>query len=131
MPRARRQPLLARPAPALSRRPSPPPRPRRPPPQAKAVDSQLIISASNAAMLGLGRLIVLPYQRAQVAKAGLPEQNGATHAAAGDLRAQEASFLLASNDPAGFNLIDVMAWGSLGHALGFALCALNLDAIPK
>jgi photosystem I subunit V len=90
----------------------------------------LIISAANAVMLGLGRFVVLPYQRAQVAKAGLPMQNGTTHEAAGDRLAQEGSFLMATNDPAGFNLIDVMAWGSLGHALGFAACAANLNAIP-
>ena len=33
--------------------------------------------------------------------------------------ATPASFLLTSNDPAGFNIIDVLAWGALGHALGY------------
>ena len=33
--------------------------------------------------------------------------------------ATPASFLLTSNDPAGFNVIDVLAWGALGHALGY------------
>lgn len=66
----------------------------------------------------------------QVASAGLPEQNGQTHLAAGDRLAEEASFLMTTNDPAGFNLIDVMAWGALGHALGFAVLAANTTAIP-
>jgi photosystem I reaction center subunit V len=39
--------------------------------------------------------------------------------------AQEASFILKSNDPEGFNIIDVMAYGSLGHALGFLLLACS------
>mmetsp|Transcript_23829 Transcript_23829/g.52052 ORF Transcript_23829/g.52052 Transcript_23829/m.52052 type:complete len:141 (-) Transcript_23829:74-496(-) len=82
-------------------------------------DVNLTISACNATMLFLGRFAFLPYQRAQIAKAGLPVQNGETYEAAGDKYAKEASFLTATNDPAGFSLIDVMAWGSLGHALGF------------
>ncbi|MGA1736852.1 MAG: hypothetical protein ACO4AD_09065 [Pseudomonadales bacterium] len=28
---------------------------------------------------------------------------------------------MATNDPAGFNFIDVMAWGALGHAQGWCL----------
>ena len=35
--------------------------------------------------------------------------------------AQDASFIMNSNDPAGFNIIDVLAYGALGHALGFFL----------
>jgi photosystem I subunit V len=34
-------------------------------------------------------------------------QNGMTHAAAGDIRAQEATGVLKTGDPAGFNLVDV------------------------
>lgn len=60
----------------------------------------------------------LPFHRASLAKAGLPKQNDQTHLEAGDRLAQEVSFL-SSNDPAGFNLVDVMAWGAIGHALGF------------
>ena len=59
----------------------------------------------------------------QVAKAGAPVQNGVTHAAAGDIRAQEATGVLKTGDPAGFNLVDVFAWGALGHAAGFAALA--------
>ena len=29
-----------------------------------------------------------------------------------------------TNDPAGFNLIDVFAWGAIGHALGYAALAI-------
>ena len=87
-------------------------------------------AVANAVMLGLGRFVFLPYQRDRVSSAGLPEQNGQTHLAAGDRLAEEASFLMTTNDPAGFNLIDVMAWGALGHALGFAVLAANPTAIP-
>lgn len=38
---------------------------------------------------------------------------------------QEASFALKTNDPAGFNIVDVLAWGSLGHAVGYFLLAAN------
>jgi len=93
-------------------------------------DSQLVISGANAVMLGLGRFVFLPYQRDRVASAGLPKQNGMTHLEAGDRLAAEASFLQTTNDPAGFNLVDVMAWGALGHALGFAILAVNVNAIP-
>jgi len=66
----------------------------------------------------------------QAAKAGLPMQNGVTHAAAGDIRAQEAAGVLKSGDPAGFNLVDVFAWGSIGHALGFAALASASSQAP-
>lgn len=46
----------------------------------------------------------MPQQRAAVAKAGLPQQNGKTHEAAGDTLAGEATFATATNDPAGFTL---------------------------
>lgn len=39
--------------------------------------------------------------------------------------AQEASFITKTNDPEGFNIIDLMAYGSLGHALGFFLLACS------
>lgn len=83
------------------------------------------MSAANATCLALGRWGFLTYQRRSVEKAGRPVQNGMTHEAAGDIRAQEVSFLTATNDPAGFNLIDVMAWGSIGHILGFIILATN------
>ena len=41
--------------------------------------------------------------------------------------------MLKSNDPEGFNIIDVMAYGSLGHAIGFFLLAaasLGTKPIP-
>ena len=71
----------------------------------------------------------MPQQRAAVAKAGLPTQNGKTHAAAGDKLAGEAPFALATNDPAGFTLVDTFAYGAIGHALGyFALATNSLSA---
>jgi photosystem I reaction center subunit V len=39
--------------------------------------------------------------------------------------AEDASFIMTSNDPAGFNIIDVLAYGALGHALGFFLLAAS------
>ena len=38
---------------------------------------------------------------------------------------QEASFALATNDPSGFNAIDTLAWGAIGHALGYFALATN------
>ena len=36
-----------------------------------------------------------------------------------------------ATQPAGFNLVDVMAWGAIGHALGyFALATHSLAASP-
>ena len=58
--------------------------------------------------------VFLPYHRASLAKAGMPRQNGETHAAAGDIRSQEASFVLKTNDPAGFTIGDVRWGGGLG-----------------
>jgi photosystem I subunit V len=86
-------------------------------------DVNVAISAANATALALGRFVFLPYQRAQVERVGLPTQNGETHFAAGDARAQEASFITSTNDPAGFTLVDLLAWGSIGHALGFLALA--------
>ncbi len=51
--------------------------------------------------LALGRFVFLPYHRASLAKAGMPKQNDQTHFEAGDIRAEEASFVLKTNDPAG------------------------------
>ena len=39
--------------------------------------------------------------------------------------ATPATFLLSSNDPSGFNLIDVLAYGALGHAFGYFILATN------
>ena len=83
------------------------------------------MSTANFTCLALGRWGFLSYQRRSVEKAGLPVQNGQTHFEAGDTRAEEVSFLTATNDPVGFNLIDVLAWGSIGHILGFIILATN------
>lgn len=71
------------------------------------------MSSSTAFMLALGRFAFKDFKDASLANAGLPTQNGETHAEAGDARAAEATFITATNDPAGFNIIDVLAWGSL------------------
>ncbi|KAJ7569194.1 hypothetical protein O6H91_01G065900 [Diphasiastrum complanatum] len=87
--------------------------------------TSLIITLSTGGLLFLGRFVFLPFQRAQVAKAGLPQQNGVTHFEAGDSRAQEVVSLLKTNDPAGFTIVDVLAWGALGHAIGFFILATS------
>ena len=88
--------------------------------------SPIIMSSCNAAMLALGRFAFLPYLRRQQEKAGAPSQNGVSHFDAGDARAEEASFITrAGADPAGFTIIDVLAWGSLGHVLGFTALVLS------
>jgi len=46
-------------------------------------------------------------------------------AQAGDKLAAEAEAVKATGDPAGFNLIDVLAWGSLGHALAYTSLAVQ------
>jgi photosystem I subunit V len=33
--------------------------------------------------------------------------------------------LLKSNDPVGFNLVDVLAWGSLGHIVAYYILATS------
>ncbi|KAG5600333.1 hypothetical protein H5410_031703 [Solanum commersonii] len=43
-----------------------------------------------------------------------PSQNGISHIEAGDVRAKKYISLLKSNDPLGFNIVDVLAWGSIG-----------------
>ena len=58
----------------------------------------------------------------QVAKAGPPMQNGMTHAAAGDIRAQEATGVLKTGDPAGFNLVDVAGRRSVRTCLRAGVC---------
>ena len=60
-----------------------------------------------------------------MARQGLPVQNGVTHAEAGDARAMEVSSIMKTNDPAGFNIVDVLAWGALGHAVGYAILAIS------
>lgn len=55
----------------------------------------------------------------------MPKQNGVTHFDAGDRLAEEVTFFTKTNDPAGFSLVDVMAWGALGHAAGFYILATS------
>ncbi|KAI3435822.1 hypothetical protein D9Q98_001880 [Chlorella vulgaris] len=96
-------------------------------------DVNLVVGGCTVGALALGRFVFLPFHRASLARAGMPKQDGQTHAEAGDDRAQEASFVLKTNDPAGFTIVDVMAWGALGHAAAFYLLAtasLNAKVTP-
>ena len=84
----------------------------------------LVISLSTGVSLFLGRFVFFNFQRENVAKQ-VPEQNGKTHFEAGDERAKEFAALLKSNDPVGFNLVDLLAWGSLGHIVAYYILATS------
>ncbi|EXB51076.1 Photosystem I reaction center subunit V [Morus notabilis] len=89
------------------------------------LNPSLVISLSTGLSLFLGRFVFFNFQRENVAKQGLPEQNGVTHFEAGDTRAQEYVNLLKSNDPVGFNIVDVLAWGSIGHIVAYYILATS------
>lgn len=88
-------------------------------------DVNLVVGGATVASLALGRFVFLPFHRASLAKAGMPKQNGQTHMQAGDRLAEEVTFFTNTNDPAGFSLVDVMAWGALGHAAAFYILATS------
>ncbi|KAI3466367.1 hypothetical protein Pfo_023030 [Paulownia fortunei] len=73
------------------------------------LNPSLAISLSTGLSLFLGRFVLFNFQRENVAKQGVPEQNGVLHFEAGDVRAKEYVSLLKSNDPVGFNVVDVLA----------------------
>jgi photosystem I subunit V len=87
-------------------------------------DAFPFIAGSTAAALVIGRFGVNAYHKNSLKRAGLPVQNGVPHADAGDSRAQEVALFTKTNDPDGFTLADVLGWGALGHAVGFALLAI-------
>ena len=79
-----------------------------------AVDPAIAVSGATAAMLAVGRLAFLPYQRRQIAKSDIgPKTTGSTYF---DSLQKPASFTVTTNDPAGFTIIDVLGWGALGNA---------------
>ena len=88
-------------------------------------DANLVVGGATIASLALGRFVFLPFHRNSLAKAGMPKQNGQTHMQAGDRLAEEVTFFTQTNDPAGFSLVDVMAWGALGHAAAFYILATS------
>ncbi|XP_008805523.2 photosystem I reaction center subunit V, chloroplastic-like [Phoenix dactylifera] len=96
------------------------------------LNPSLVISLSTGLSLFLGRFVFFNFQRENVAKQGLPEQNGMTHYDAGDTRAKEYVSLLKSNDPVGFNIVDVLAWGSIGHIVAYYILATSSNGYdPK
>ena len=96
------------------------------------LNPSLVISLCTGASLFLGRFVFLSFQRDNVARQGLPEQNGMTHFEAGDTRAREYVALLKTNDPAGFNIVDVLAWGSIGHIVAYFVLATSSNGYdPK
>ncbi|KAJ6332482.1 hypothetical protein OIU77_008539 [Salix suchowensis] len=86
------------------------------------INPSVVISLSTGVSLFLGRFVFFNFQRENVAKQ-VPEQNGLTHFEAGDERAKEYVSLLKSNDPVGFNIVDVLAWGSIGHIVAYYILA--------
>jgi photosystem I subunit V len=82
-------------------------------------------------MLAVGRFAFLPMHRRDLEKSVAvsgPKTTGSTYF---DSLQQEASFVTTTNDPAGFTIIDTLAWGALGHALGFAILAsVSSGVIP-
>ncbi|KAK8644041.1 hypothetical protein V6N13_013314 [Hibiscus sabdariffa] len=88
------------------------------------LSAPVVISISTALSLFLGRFVFFNFQRENVAKQ-VPEQNGLTHFEAGDTRAKEYVSLLKSNDPVGFNIVDVLAWGSIGHIVAYYILATS------
>lgn len=96
------------------------------------LNPSVVISLSTGLSLFLGRFVFFNFQRENVAKQGLPEQNGLTHFEAGDTRAKEYVSLLKSNDPVGFNIVDVLAWGSIGHIVAYYILATSSNGYdPK
>ena len=87
-----------------------------------ALEPSVVISLSTGLSLVMGRFVFFNFQRENVAKQ-VPEQNGKTHFEAGDERAKEFAGILKSNDPVGFNLVDVLAWGSIGHIVAYYILA--------
>ncbi|KAE8098935.1 hypothetical protein FH972_016959 [Carpinus fangiana] len=99
--------------------------------KAEALNPSLVISLSTGLSLFLGRFVFFNFQRENVAKQ-VPEQNGLTHFEAGDTRAKEYVSLLKSNDPVGFNIVDVLAWGSIGHIVAYYILATSSNGYdPK
>lgn len=75
-------------------------------------------AGATIAALSLGRFVFLPFHRASLAKAGLPTQNGQTHLAAGDSRAEEARCVLRSVSAAGcVRVLSLLAGWLLGPVL--------------
>ncbi|XP_030445169.1 photosystem I reaction center subunit V, chloroplastic [Syzygium oleosum] len=95
------------------------------------LSAPVVISLSTGLSLFLGRFVFFNFQRENVAKQ-VPVQNGKTHFEAGDVRAQEYVNLLKSNDPVGFNIVDVLAWGSIGHIVAYYILATSSNGYdPK
>jgi len=112
---------------AFTRAPCRAVRPARSSVKVNALATQLVISGATAALLGVGRFAFLPFQRRKVEQASDyagPKGNQEKPSYFDSLQ-QEASFVTTTNDPAGFTIVDTLAWGALGHAVGFAALAAN------
>nr|4Y28_G Chain G, photosystem I reaction center [Pisum sativum] len=92
------------------------------------LNPSLVISLSTGLSLFLGRFVFFNFQRENVAKQGLPEQNGVTHFEAGDSRAKE----YAGVSKSAAALVDVLAWGSIGHIVAYYILATSSNGYdPK
>jgi len=93
------------------------------------VEPYLAVSAGTAVMLAVGRFAFLPMHRRDLERSAAtagPKTTGGTYF---DSLQQEASFITTTNDPAGFTIVDTLAWGALGHALGFAILAATSSGV--
>jgi len=105
-------------------RPALVPRRRAPVAVRAALDTQVVVSATTIAALAVGRFAFLGQQRGRVAQADAigPKSGGATYF---ERLSQDASFIKTTGDPEGFGIIDVFAWGALGHAVAFTILAVS------
>ncbi|GAQ86893.1 photosystem I subunit V [Klebsormidium nitens] len=87
------------------------------------LNPSIVISGSTALSLALGRFAFRPFWKRTNEEQGRPVQNGVTHEDAGDSRAAEVSSVLKSNDPEGFSVVEVLAWGAIGHAIAYFILA--------
>jgi photosystem I subunit V len=86
------------------------------------LNTQLVVGASTVAALAVGRFAFLGQQRGRAAQSDAvgPKSGGSTYF---EKLSQDASFIKSTGDPEGFGIIDVFAWGALGHAVAFAFLA--------
>ncbi|XP_016509017.1 photosystem I reaction center subunit V, chloroplastic-like [Nicotiana tabacum] len=93
------------------------------------LNTSLVIRLSTGLSLFLGRFVFFNFQRENVAKQGLVEQNGVSHFEPSDSRAKEYVSLLKYNYPVGFNIVDVLAWGSIGHIIAYYVLATSSNGM--
>tara|TARA_B100000768_G_scaffold134631_1_gene125424 strand:+ start:4388 stop:4822 length:435 start_codon:yes stop_codon:yes gene_type:complete len=100
--------------------------PSRNPRQGKKSPASSFLSTTIYRGIAYEKLLdsrLLTFFPIQTSAQGPGVQNGESHFAAGDSRAEEAASVFATNDPTGFTIVDLLMWGSVGHALGYSALA--------